>query len=207
MAVTDRYAEAADYRNRVGKQSTDDDDVINDQLTAISRYLDQRLGRFFTKDAEPVARYYSGSGGTILELDDDIAVAFGLVVKVDEDEDGSFADENALEVNTDFWLGPYNADKGPEPQPYEFLELNPNSTRLSYWPAAPRNIEVTASFGWPAVPGAIKEATIAICRQLRDTHEAGGDATVELVEQTVGRSPHLTALMLDLERMYKKERL
>src|SRR3990167_5079751 len=110
MAVTDAYATAAEYRERTTKSDASDDDTILAQLKAVSRWLDRRLRRFFTQDAAVVARIYNGNGEQILWLPDDIATATGLIVKVDLNGDYDFSDSGeTLSINTDFWLGPYNA--------------------------------------------------------------------------------------------------
>jgi hypothetical protein len=206
-AVTDPYVTAAEYKARVSKTGADDDIEITAQLLTVSRFLDLRLGRFFTQDAAVVTRIYDGNGETCLWLPDDIATSTGLVVKVDLDGDYSFADETALTLDTDFWLGPPNADKGPEPFPWEILQVNPNSGQLSEWPDQARAIQVTAKFGFPTVPGAIKEATISITRQLRDAHLGGAAMAVQDIEMAVSFNQQLAdvrTLLWRLQQVYRK---
>ncbi|OGT26066.1 MAG: hypothetical protein A2Z17_06870 [Gammaproteobacteria bacterium RBG_16_66_13] len=203
-AVTDPYAVALDYRARVGKTGTGSDTDILAQLTAVSRYLDLRLRRFFTQDAAVVTRLYDGNGEARLWLPDDIATSTGLVVTVDLDGDYSFADETALTIDTDFWLGPENADKGSEPRPWEYLDVHPSSGQLSIWPDQQRAIQVTAKFGWPAVPAAIKEATISITRQLRDMEESGMTYALQEIDTVVNQSREMSALLWRLQQVYAK---
>lgn len=207
MAVTDAYATAAEYRGNVNKTATDDDVEILRQLTTVSRFLDLRLRRFFTKDAAVVTRTYDGNGETKLWLPDDIASSTGLVVTVDTDGDYSFADETALTLNTDFWLSPPNADKGPEAFPWECLEVVPTSGVISVWPDQLRSVQVTAIFGFPAVPGAIKEATIAITRQLRDAHLGGAALSVQDIDTAISFNTALAdvrTLLWRLQQAYAK---
>ena len=206
MAVTDAYASAAEYRDRVEKSATGDDTPILVQLTAVSRYLDRRLGRFFTQDAEAVARTLDGNGEARLWVPD-IATITGLLVKVDLDADYDFDDsDETLTINTHFWVGPANADKGPEPNPYLYLQIVPNNGRLSKWPDQLRSVEVTAKHGWPAVPGAIKEASIVLVHQLRDLEQEGFTMSLESIDSTIRSSPQMSAFLLDLEERYARRR-
>jgi len=204
-AISDAYASCEEYRARVDHIDATDDDRLLSQLMAVSRYLDQRLRRFFSRDAAVVVRTLDGNGQRRLYVPD-IATATGLIVKVDLDGDFDFdaADETLIR-DTHFWVGPANADKGPEVWPFENLEIIPGNGRLWRWPERARAVQVTASFGWPAVPGAIREATISVTRQLRDMLEAGATLTLQSIETAVNVSPNMSALLLDMERQYAKQ--
>jgi hypothetical protein len=204
-AIGDPYATAAEYRDRVGKTDTGADATILAQLTAVSRYLDRRLHRFFTQDAAVVVRTFDGNGDTMLWLPADIATVTDLVVKVDLNEDYDFGEANeTLTINTHFWVGPQDAEKGPEPRPFDCLEVVPNNGVFDAWPEQVRAIQVTAKFGWPAVPNAIKEVTISVTRQLRDILESGVTLTMQNIDAGVQSSPSTMALILDIERMYSR---
>src|SRR5690606_32093888 len=108
----------------------------------------------FNKDDAPVVRRYIGNGTPCLEVDE-IADS-DVTVRVDEDRDGVC--ETTLSVGQ-CELGPANADKGPEPEPWRELWLPTWATYRGVWPRGCR-IEVEARYGWPAVPAAIKDACI-----------------------------------------------
>lgn len=158
MAISDSYATAAEYRTVTGKTDTGSDTQILTDLTAISRYLEGKLGRFFNKDAADVTRLFLPEVSSNSLPIGDLSAA-PATVKIDEDNDGSFADETALAA-TDYELHPLNAPLEPEAQPYTSLWIPPWSTK-GKWPANVR-VQVVGKFGWPAVPGAIKAATIQI---------------------------------------------
>jgi hypothetical protein len=204
-AISDAYASCEEYRARVDQSDATGDDVLLSQLSAVTQYLKGRLGRFFTRDAAVVVRTFDGNGLIRLYVPD-IATATGLIVKVDLDGDFDFdnADET-LTLNTHFWVGPANADKGPEVWPFQYLEIIPGNGRLGVWPEQARAVQVTASFGWPAVPGAIKEATISVTRQLRDIQGSGFTLTLQSIETAVNVSPQMSALLFDMERQYAKQ--
>ena len=164
MAVTDAYATAATYRGLVSKSDTGEDAEILTDLTAISRYMERRLGRWFTVDASAVARVYEttllSNQPKSLFIDDLVALTS---IKVDEDDDGSFADESAW-ASTDYELLPHNATDGPEPGPYTQIHIPPWSSK-DLW--GNHHVEITATFGWPAVPSAIEQACVQLTGILR----------------------------------------
>jgi hypothetical protein len=202
VAVDDAYISAEDFRARISKTIVADDDMLDELLAGVSRLIDRECGRFFNQDAEAVVRHYDGNGQARLYIDD-VATATDLVVKVDLDGDHEFdgADET-LTVGTHFWLGPANAALGSEAGPYRYLELVPNNGRLSVWPERPRAAQVTAIFGWPAVPGAIVEATVMIAREIADLEQAGMTAALQNIDTAVNLSPTAFSIVQRIKREY-----
>ncbi len=209
-AVTDAYATAAEYRAAVDKSDNTEDAVLLSMLGGVSRLIDRQCGgpmgpRFFTKDAAVVVRLFDGSGLRRLYVND-IATATGLVVKVDLDADYSFTGASeTLTVNTHFLLGPRNADKGAEPAPFTRLDIRPGNAVLSKWPEQMNAIQVTAKYGWPAVPQAVKDSTISLVRQLRDLQEAGFTLTLQNLEASIRQSPLAVTIMRDVVREYGRQ--
>jgi hypothetical protein len=167
LALTDAYATAAEYRTITGTSGTTDNNsdanILRD-LKAVSRLIERRTGRFFNMDAAALARiFYARESGPHLYVDD-IASLTNFAIKVDTDGDGSFADETAFAA-ADYELRPLTAPLGPEPRPWTEIYL-PSWTTQSYWNISDR-IEVTAIWGWPAVPDAIKDAAVQLTAILR----------------------------------------
>lgn len=163
-AVTDAYATAAEYRAAIKKTDSTVDAAILVDLKAVSRYIEAQTRRFFTQDAAAVARiYYPRQAGRRLRVDD-IGSVTNLSIKRDTDRDGSYSDETAF-ASTDYELWPLNADKGPEPQPWDEIVLPFASTQSPFSCDIP--VQVTAIWGWPAVPPAIKRACIELTGILR----------------------------------------
>jgi len=205
MALDSAYFTPEEYRARTTKSDAGDDDTILAQGKAVARYLEQRLGRHFNQDAAPVTHLWRGSGRAHFWLPSEIATTTGLVVKVDLDGDFDFdAADETLTLNTHFWVEPADALTGPEPKPYQYLAIVPNNGRLYHWPYWSHAVQVTATFGWPAVPGAIREATISVTRQLRDMQESGFTLTLQSIDSVVNASPQMSALLLDMERQYAR---
>lgn len=169
-AVTDAYATAATYRGIADKDDTSEDTEIDVDLLAVTRYLTRKLGQFFTKDAAVVARIYEGSGAPRLYLTSHehvpgIATLTGLIVTADVA--ANYVPATVLTINTHFWACPRDADKGAEARPWRYLELIPGNALLANWPSRPSAAEITAVYGWPAVPKAIEIGTCHLTALLR----------------------------------------
>lgn len=203
-AIGDPYCTVVDYKARIGSAAawaTDAtrDAVVLSQLKAISRYIDRRVGRFFTKDAAAVARLYFRElykDATVLVVDDLVSVT---TIKVDVNDDGSFA-ETAL-ATADYELRPLNADKGPEPRPYTQIYATRVGAQRA-WPAGIR-IQVTGVYGWPAVPEAIQDATVQLAGILRIESPL---ATMRIPEigEAIEASAEARQLLAGLVAMYRR---
>lgn len=157
--ITD-YSTVAELKAFLRITDSADDAELAVALTAASRAIDQATNRAFGQTDPAVARYYTWEEGRRPNgppwegrhrLDvDDISTTTGLVVKVDEDDDGVY--ETTLTVNTDFQLWPWNA--AAESRPWEQIVLRPNVT----FPTHLRAVEVTAKFGWATVPTEVEQA-------------------------------------------------
>jgi hypothetical protein len=126
---------------RLAESDVDDDARLERCLAAASDMIDGRCGRRFELDATPSPRRYPA--GAFVPVDDigDPAVT----AAVDVDADGVF--ELAV---SDLVVEPANATAKGRP-----------ITRVSRRTQAfDGEVQVTARWGWPAVPAAIRQATI-----------------------------------------------
>lgn len=220
MPITDAYADNVRYKAIVGKTSGDNDTEIDAQLLAVTRYLDRKLGRFFNRDDAVVARVYYPEGyfggnpeaenpwvgqrsSRMLEVDD-ISTTTGLLIKIDTNRDGLFTDETAL-ASTDYELLPLNADKGPEPKPWNVIHLPVWSTKIGWMPGAP--VQVTARFGWPAVPEAIVQATCQLTAILRLESPRATSQISAGLDTVLGASRQAQDIVNELSRVYARPRV
>lgn len=158
MAISPtQYATAAEYRAVVGRTDTGQDTQIDTDLTAVSRLLDRRLGRFFGKDQADVARIYAPAEPSAYLWIDDLSTA-PTSLKLDGDNDGAF--ETTL-ASSDYEMLPLNAALDPEARPYTRIGMTPWGNYGSF--TAGVRVQVTGKFGWPTVPSLIKAATIQLC--------------------------------------------
>lgn len=145
------YVLLADLKAFVGITDAVDDATLTRALAAAEAQIDTYTGRKFSADASPVVRYYTAQDPSTV-LIDDVQTTTGLVVKTDETGDGVF--EKTWTIDTDFRLGPYNAaaDSGP----WNYLA----TVGSKRWPTATRAVEVTAKYGFTAVPAPIQQAAL-----------------------------------------------
>lgn len=194
--VTDAYATAATYRDIFDKSVNAEDPEILTDLTALSRYLDREMGRFFTKDAAPVARTFMPEGNwRTLWVDDLVSVT---TIKLDDNADGTA--ETALAAG-DYVLTPRNAALGSEARPYTAVEMTNTGTRL-YFPGH-RVVEITGVWGWPAVPDAIARATCHLTAILR-LETARAQAMVSEIGQLMQMSPKAMGIVDRLAEVYRR---
>lgn len=173
------YVSAAELKNYIGgiAQSNPAIDTIIDQviLTA-SRAVDAYCGRYFTADVDgagsavATARTYQVSGYCERLRIDDIADRAGATVKVDPEGDGTYG--TTWVAGTNFLWGPSNQlSNGIVNWPT--TDLVP--VDLNAWPVY-RNqrdqVQITAQWGWPSVPDAIKSCTFMTALDLLKMKDA-----------------------------------
>lgn len=184
MALLSAYATAAEYRSRVNKTDTADDADILAQITGVSRALEFELNvapGAFNAGAASETRYFTPllSNSSQMRLVDE-AGRQHLVTTIDSngigvDLDGDGVYEYTIDPSGESWVvaRPYNAG-ATLGEPYNALELLPLlGASFTRWPSLPRSVKVTGTWGWPAVPGMIKELCVKRCRDIRDSEEAG----------------------------------
>lgn len=172
MAVTNGYCTLAQVRAELGGvyavADTSDDTMIELSIEAASRQIDGYCDRRFWQDSTVVAREYHAFSPLSVETDD-ISTTTGLVVKIDDDGDGTF--ETTLTISTDFLVLPVNAGDEAPVRPYTEIILVDN-----YQFPRPSNgrpgVQVTAKFGWPAVPDNVEKACIIQAIQLFKAKDA-----------------------------------
>lgn len=155
MAITNGYCTLSEVKAALRITDSLDDTLLENSVEAASRRIDGECSRRFYLDGSATARTYAANRSTMLIVDD-IGTATGLVVKVDDDADGTF--ETTLTAGVDYQTEPANAIVQGEP-------LNMFRALDRGFPVASNSrnlIEVTARWGWPSVPDAIREATVLL---------------------------------------------
>lgn len=159
--------------------NTDHDTELDVAINAASRHIDGYTGWRFWQDASVVDRQYRAEDPRYVCVPEGISTTTGLVVKIDDDGDGTF--ETTLTINTDFILEPLNAADMVPVWPYTEILLADN-----YFFPRPYNgrpgVQVTAKFGWSAVPDDVTKACIILAHDFykaRDTpFGVAGDASI-----------------------------
>lgn len=172
------YCTRADLKAELGHISdTNDDTLLDLSISAASRQIDGWCGQRFWMDDTPVVREFCADNPRCLYLLDDetgdgIADTTGLIVAVDTDGDGVF--ENTLTIGTDFLLYPRNAAQRTPAWPYTEIHMTyPTNVYLpaNLYSGRP-GVQITALWGWPAVPDDVTKACLIQAGQLFKAKDA-----------------------------------
>jgi hypothetical protein len=162
------YCDLDELKSELGITDTDDDTKLTRAIAAASRQIDQYCGRRFWQDPDPVARRFRPDSAGVVYVDD-ISTSDDLIVAVDDSATGVYG--TTLTVDSDFFLEPFNASSSIPVRPYE--EIHIGDTSQAYFPSF-RNasVQITARWGWPAVPDDICKATCLQAAQLFKSKDA-----------------------------------
>jgi hypothetical protein len=168
------YATTAQFRDFIKDTSLNDAVPIATILLSASRDVEKICGRAFYQPDTPTVQYFSPARNSpwVLDLDDmDLATTDGLVVAVQWSNGGNYAETWSL--GTDYIAEPVNQSvNGIVGWPYTSLR-----SLAKIWP--PRyadfyrdTVKVTATWGWPAVPDPVVQATLMRAFELYKGGEA-----------------------------------
>lgn len=190
------YCSVEELKSRLGIPASDNTDDFELKLAveSASRWVDGYCRRTFYRISE--ARTFSTADLYLLGVDDFVSIT---TVKTDPAGDGLF--ETTWDAS-DFQLLPV-AGSAPEIRPYNQLRAIASLTfPTGYGYPRDDRIEVTAVWGWPSIPAAVKMATLIVAAEffkLKDTF-AGSAGFGEFGPVPVRRSPQA----LDLLRPYRR---
>lgn len=175
MAITNGYTTLNIIRAAVGitdAADTSEDSKLEAAVNAASRQIDGYCGQRFWLDGSVVDRQLFADSGRVAYVDGDyggIATTAGLVVKIDADGDGTF--ETTLTQGTDFQIQPLNAADLTPVQPFTSLWLSDNYS-FPMLANGRAGVQVTARWGWPAVPDDVAQACLIQAEQLYKAKDA-----------------------------------
>lgn len=149
---------AADLKAHLGIDDRIDDTTINNAVNSINSYIVNYCGREFTDAGSATARVFAPDCQLELTVDD-FSTTTGLVVKTDDNDDGVY--ETTWTLDTDFYLEPLNGKRYGQTWPY--YELHSLGTRVfPIWNRRRASVQVTAQWGWAAIPAPVFEAALLI---------------------------------------------
>jgi len=145
--VTD-YITASNLASWLNISGTSDDARLALAVTAASRAVEKHCSQVFTLGSGTAARTYTAASPWSVNVDP-IAATSGLVVKTDTGNVGTY--DTTWTVTTDYILEPAGGIvDGVEGWPYTEIEAV-GGLMFPTWGNRPR-VQVTATWGWPAVP-------------------------------------------------------
>lgn len=159
MALTNAYIQADQLTawRRNGNQN--DLAEIETVINAVSRAIDNHCHHRFYADTNATARVYSACFTDLVEVDD-ISTTDSLVIKTDEDGNGTF--EYTWSAS-DYQLEPLNAIVRGRP----INRIRRRSMgNYSFPVSGDARVQVTAKWGWPSVPDEVTMACLLQCNRI-----------------------------------------
>jgi hypothetical protein len=155
MAITNGYCTLAEVKSALRLTDNVDDSLIENAIEGASRRIDGVTGRWFYKTASTAVSQYPVDSYNVSVQD---MANTTIVVKTDDDGDGTF--ENTWTQGVDYQLEPLNA--GLNGRPYRrIVAIGGKTFPLQYNPD-PALVQVTAQWGWQAVPDDVREAAVLL---------------------------------------------
>jgi hypothetical protein len=206
MAITNGYATLAQAKTFLSIIDSVDDTLLESLIESASRSIDRIANRRFYIDAAASARKYRASSPVFL-FTDDISGTSGLIVKVDEDGDGVF--ETTFTLDSDYVMDPLTAPSLN--RPFTQITIVSNTNTFPIFPGLFSNglrpgIEVTAKWGWPAVPDDIETACLILTADLYKRKDSPG-GVLGLGDLGAIRMSPLGRDITAMVRAYKRETL
>lgn len=155
------------FRDFIHDPSLNDTATLTRVMTAASREVDKDCGRFFYADTSATAKTFSTCDEFRCDMDDqwDISSTTSLVVKSDTNGDGSY--DATWTITTDFILEPVNqARNGIRGWPWESIRAVGSRQFPVASSGQPYPVQVTAKWGWAAVPDAVVYATLLMANAM-----------------------------------------
>jgi len=155
MAITNGYCTLAEVKAALRLTDNVDDSLIENAIEGASRRIDGVTGRWFYKTASTAVSQYPVDSYNVSVQD---MANTSIVVKTDDDGNGTF--ENTWTQGVDYQLEPLNA--GLNGRPYRrIVAIGGKTFPLQYNPD-PALVQVTAEWGWQAVPDDVREAAVLL---------------------------------------------
>lgn len=156
------YASASDVRGWLGILDAADDVEIALVLAAAEAAIDAHCGYSFELDASPAARIFVAARPDFLDVAAaglPIGTTTGLTLTTDDNADGVYETTWAA---ADYQLEPLN-QRGQGGAVWPYTAVRAIGDRSFPVDAGGRAlVQVTARFGWPAVPNRVRTASIML---------------------------------------------
>jgi len=203
------YATVAEFRARTDAGESIDDTLLEEELTAAARVIDRELGVVPGHFAPTAAATYvfPCHGGSVLMLRDEDGLAYGLRsvtaggIRPDYDVTGRY-DQQSWDLD-DAWIWPRARNAVELGRPYHALELRrTRDAPLTIWPWTEGSVQITGAWGWETTPTPIRELTVKLARDMRDTLRAGASGRLELIDDAAAMRPDTWRLWSEIKIRY-----
>jgi hypothetical protein len=160
VTLTNAYTTLASVTAELGITNANSDARIEAAINSASRQIDDYTGRRFWQDSTvQIREFYAddyreivSDAGQVL----DISTTTGLIVKIDTGDNGTFA--TTLTQGTHFVLLPTNA--ADDSEPYTGIRMVDSVYNFPRYTSGRPGVQITAKFGWSAVPDPVAQACL-----------------------------------------------
>lgn len=156
MAITNGYCTLQEVKAALRLSDSIDDTLIENSIESASRRIDGYCGRFFYKTAATAVPLFANNSYRLMTSD--ISSTTGLIVKLDDNGDGTF--ETTLTLNTDYIVEP--TDYAILGRPIRTITMIGGYTFPLFYIPSECGVQVTAQWGWNAVPDDVREACVLL---------------------------------------------
>jgi hypothetical protein len=189
VALTNAYTDVDTFMEwtHLGNPQRPDLRKMEAAINGAARQIDKHTGwpHGFWQDSAVVTREFYADDPSCLYVPHGISTTTGLIVKTDNDDDGTF--ETTLTISTDFLLLPVNAADQSPVEPYTEIRLvDYASVGFPLYSSGRPGVQVTAKFGWPAVPTAVENACLI---QAETLFKASASGTIQFGDGFSARVP------------------
>ncbi len=189
------YVALSELKSALGITSSTDDAFLTLAIGAAETAINDLCGRKFTADGSASARTYRAQ--PYLCVTDDVSTLTGLVVKTDTNGDGTF---DQTWASSDYQVEPLNnLVKGRSVNNLRAV----GDYLFPVYGDGLASVEVTANWGWPAVPDPIEQATLMMASRLygRKASPMGVIGVGDFGPVRISRSgPDVAHLLMDYRR-------
>lgn len=171
MTISNGYATQVELKQMLGIPSSDaiDDSLLDMAVESASRMVDDYTRRRFWADTNATARKYRARHADFIYVDDFQPSTGGYTVAVATDDNDDGTCETTWTVTTDYQLEPVNTSDNISRAQNLIVAVGGRSFPLV---GNRTRVQVTAKWGWPAVPAAVKYATLLIAEDLFKSKDA-----------------------------------
>jgi hypothetical protein len=164
MALTDSYATKAQLKTRLNITDTNDDAALDSALAASSRDIEGAMGRNFNDAGVASARVYYPDDLASISVDDFSTIS-GLIVACDFSNGTNYS---SIIAAANYQLEPLNGVVDGTPG-WPFYRIRAIQTWYPLWLTTigyPRaSVQITAQWGWAAVPSPVSEACLMLAEE------------------------------------------
>jgi hypothetical protein len=162
MALGDTYVTLDELKEYIDIDRTDYDARLDDAILTASRAVERYCGRTFNDAGSASARKFYPTRQK-LALVDDFNSLTGLVIKTDDDDDGTYEE---TWTSADYQLEPLDGiQEGTTGWPYYRIRAVGDSLDFPVNCKGRATLEVTARWGWSSVPAPVRTATLILAAE------------------------------------------